>query len=251
MLFIDSDNAMGSRSGDVDDAFALAALIRGGAGIAAIASIHGNTAERRAFENNGRLAAVLGWHGPLLRAAEAAVALRDFKGRIAALGPLTSVVFARSASEIVLVGSNASTRGRWPPLWPHEFNLTKDVEATLAVFRSTVPLTIFPLDVARQLFVTRRELDAISGELGAFLRQGSHRWFRRLRLLKLTGRFPLYDLAAALYLLDCDGLTMERTTATMLPNTLLRFGRGEREVTVCRALNRARLWERFLMLVNG
>ncbi len=71
---------MGSPSGDVDDAFAIAALVRSGIAIAAIASVAGNTPEPRAFENNRRLAEVLGWRGPLLRGgaeARAALAARD------------------------------------------------------------------------------------------------------------------------------------------------------------------------------
>jgi len=246
-VFIDTDNAMGSPSGDVDDAFAIAALVRSGIAIAAMASVAGNTSEPRAFENNARLAEVLGWRGPLLRGGtEARNALATFGGRVAALGPLTNVTAAKRAGEIVIVGANASSRGRWPPRWPHEFNLTKDVSATLELFRSDVPLTIFPLDVARELWVTRRDLDAIPGALGDFLRAGAVRWFRRLRLVKGTGRFPIYDLAAALYLIDENGFTMERTTATMRANTFVEFGSGTREVKVCRALDRQRLWQRFV-----
>ena len=247
MLFIDTDNAMGSPAGDVDDAFAIAALVQSGIPIAAIASVAGNTSEPRAFENNRRLTEILGWRGPLLHGGtEARTALSSFEGRVAALGPLSNVIAATRASEIVIVGANRSSRGRWPPAWPHEFNLTKDVASTLELFRGNVPLTIFPLDVARALWVTRRDLDAIGGPLGDFLRAGAVRWFRRLRLVKGTGRFPIYDLAAALYLLDEDGFTMERTTASMRPNTFIEFGSGTRAVKVCRALDRQRLWQRFV-----
>src|SRR5260370_5272722 len=243
MIFIDTDNAMGSPSGDVDDAFAIAALVRSGIAIAAIASVAGNTPEPRAFENNRRLGEVLGWRGPLLRGgAEARAALAMFDGRVAALGPLTNVTAATRAREIAIVGANTSSRGRWPPRWPHEFNLTKDVSATLELFRSDVPLTIFPLDVARELWVTRRDLDAIRGPLGEYLRAGAVRWFRRLWRVKFTRRLPNYDLAAALYLLDEDGFTMEHTTAAMRPNTFIEFGAGTRQVKECRTLDRQRLW---------
>jgi inosine-uridine nucleoside N-ribohydrolase len=246
-IFIDTDNALGSPTGDVDDAYAIAALVRSGVAIGAISSVAGNTSEPRAFENNRRLADLLGWHGPLLHGgSEARAALATFEGRVAALGPLTNVIAATHASEIVLVGANASSRGRWPPWWPHEFNLTKDVRATRELFRSDVPLTIFPLDVARQLWITRRDLDAINGPLGDYLRTGSARWFRHLLLVRRTRRFAIYDLAAALYLLDADGFTMEHTTAAMRPNTFIEFGAGSREVKVCRALDRVRLWQRFL-----
>ena len=251
MIFIDTDNALGSPSGDVDDAFAIAALVRSGIDIAAIASVAGNTSEPNAFANNQRLAEVLGWRGTLLRGgAEARAALSSFEGRVAAIGPLTNVTAATRAAEIVLVGANASSRGRWPPWWPHEFNLTKDRAAALELFRGDVPLTIFPLDVARQFWVTRRDLDAIAGPLGDYLRAGAARWFRHLLLVRQTFRFAIYDLAAALYLLDEDGFTMERTTAAIRPNTFIEFGTGTREVKVCRMLDRQRLWSRFLAVTS-
>ncbi|HEV7240615.1 MAG TPA: nucleoside hydrolase [Thermoanaerobaculia bacterium] len=248
MLFVDSDNALGSPSGDVDDAFALAALIGSGAEIIGISSVAGNTSEERAFANNQHLCKLLGWSGPLMRGNDAHAVLRTFPGRIVALGPLTNVAHARGASEVIVVGGRLHTIGRWPPVFPHEFNLTKDARAAQAVFATHLPLTIFPLDVARNLWVLERDLLAISGELGEVLRDGARRWFRRLMFLRATRKFAIYDLPAALYALGDDGFTMERTTAVMRQNTFLEFGRGTREVTVCTKLDRARLWERFLTL---
>lgn len=243
---------MGSPSGDVDDAYAIAALVRGAAPVA-IAAVAGNTSAVLAHENNQRLCQLLGYRGPLLRAGHEAVDfLRTFRGRVTALGPLTNVARAMPvASEIIVVGGNATSRGRWPPLWPHEFNLTSDVPATSGVFHSDLPLTIFPLDVARQLYVTRADLDALAGPLGEFLRANTVRWWRHLRLVRMTGRFPIYDLAAALYALDGRGFVMEDTVARMRPNTHLEFGRGVRKVRVCRALDREALWRRAVQLLNG
>lgn len=233
MLFIDSDNAHGSPNGDVDDAFAIAALLEAKAPVVAIASCRGNTSEELAFANNARLARHFGFEGLLLRAQEAREYLREFTGRVLALGPLTNIVDARRVSEIVIVGGNSETRGRWPPLWPHEFNLTQDVAAAHAVFDLDVPLTIFPLNVARTLTMT-------FDEVPDYLREGSRRWFRHLRLVRLTRHFPVYDLAAARYALDPRGFTFIETTALMRPNTLLEFGRGTRRVKLCTALDRAR-----------
>lgn len=235
MLWIDSDNALGSPSGDVDDAFAIAALLCSGADVAGLSSCAGNTSLDLAHANNVRLAKLLGWSGPVLRTPD----LRDFPGRIVALGPLTNIASARAASEIIIVGGNSTSRGRWPPFWPFEFNLTKDRRAALGVFHSHVPLTIFPLNVARQLTIRIEDVPS-------FLREGSRRWFTHLRRVRLTRDFPVYDLAAALYALSPDGFTMQRTTAEMRPNTALRFGRGTREVTLCMSLDRDALWRRFL-----
>ena len=249
-VLIDTDNAMGSPSGDVDDAFAIAALIRSGVHVAAISSVAGNTSEARAHDNNQRLCRILGWRGPLLRGVEVPHFLRSAEPmRILALGPLTNLVGA-PASEIIIVGGNSTSRGRWPPVWPHEFNLTKNRSAAYAVLQSSVPLTIFPLNVARQLFCTRKELDTLKGPVADYLRRGSKRWFRRLRALKLTGRFPIYDLAAALYVVSEDGFTMERTTIDTRANTFIRFGAGSREVLLCRALHRRRLQQRAAELLS-
>ncbi len=250
MFFIDADNALGSPSGDVDDAYAIAAMVRSGAEIAAISSVGGNTPEPLAYENNARLARLLGWHGPILRGSEARSVLRTFPGRILALGPLTNVVVATAASEVMIVGATLHTRGRWPGFWPHEFNLTQDRAATRKVFDSALPLTFFPLDVVRMLSIRKRELDAIEGELGDVIRKGSARWFRHRLLRKASLRFPMSDLIAALYALDEDGLTMEDTTAIMRANTFLEFGKGTRKVRVCTRLDGKKLWERFLVTLR-
>lgn len=255
-LFIYSDNALGSPLGDVDDAFALAALFRSRVAIAAVASVAGNTSEPRAFANNVALAARAGYDGPLLRSGEAAEFLAAAAPlRIVALGPLTNVAAALRAGamhhhEVIVVGGNRSSRGRWPPLWPHEFNLTRDAAAARAVFASALPLTIFPLDLTRQLVATASDLRALGGPLGAYLARGARRWLIRLRLLKGSGRFPIHDLAAALYAIDPHGFEVEETVATMRPNTSIAWGAGTRAVRVCRHFDRDALWGRFVRLLE-
>ena len=129
MLLIDSDNAAGSPRGDVDDAFAIAALLRSGLPVAALASVAGNTSEARAARNNRVLGELCGYGGPYLRGVLAGdvpdrvdrAGLWE-KGplRFLALGPLTNLaaVLDRRISEAVLVGSNLSSRGRFPPGGP-------------------------------------------------------------------------------------------------------------------------------------
>ena len=247
-IFIDSDNGLGSPSGDVDDGFAIAALIKAGAPIAAVAAVGGNTAEELAFQNNAVLCRMLGFEGSRLDGKQARDFLPSFAGRIAAFGPFTNCIGAHMASEIVAVGTTLTTPGRWPPFWPFEFNFTKDKDAARKVFRLEVPLTIFPLDVVRELYVHKQDLDAIPDPFGSFARQETKRWFRHLLLLRQTRRFPIWDLAAALYMLGPDGLTMEDTVAEMRPNTFVEFGRGSRPVKVCTAIRREVLWQRFLSL---
>jgi len=254
-VFIDSDNALGSSFGDVDDAFAIAAILRSGVPVAALASAAGNTSERRAYTNNRDLAERAGYREPLLRGSEVASFLASAPPlRIAALGPLTNIAAAIRAGavhhrEVIVVGGNRSSRGRWPPLWPHEFNLTYDRAAAREVFDSPIPLTIFPLDVARRLSATASDLRDLNGTLGRYLEQGAQRWLARLRLLKGTGHFPIYDLGAALYAIDPEGFTFEDTVATIRPNTSLAWASGERRVKVCTALDRDSLWQRFTRLI--
>jgi inosine-uridine nucleoside N-ribohydrolase len=238
VLFIDSDNALGSARGDVDDAYAIAALLAAKADVVAIGACDGNTSAEQAYRNNLRLASAFGYAGPILRAHESREFLKTFTGRVLALGPLTNIVGATKAAEIVIVGGNSATRGRWPPAWPHEFNLTHDRLAALRVFHLDVPLTIFPLNVARELWIT---IDQVPP---SFL-EATRRWFRYLRFVRLTNRFAIYDLAATLYALDPTGFTLVETTALMRPNTFLEFGRGTRPVKLCTALDREGLWGRF------
>ncbi len=249
-LWIDSDNALGSASGDVDDAYAIAAMIRSGASIRALSPCAGNTTETRALENHRQLASVLRWDGAVVPAPESREALRSFSGRILALGPCTNLIGARQASEVIVVGGNSNSGGRWPPIWPFEFNLTHDRPAARALFQSDLPLTLFPLNVARQLWVTAEDVAMLEGVAGRFLRSGSERWFTHLRRVRMTARFPVYDLAAAMYVLGESGFTFEHTTATMRRNTFLEFHAGTRPVKVCTDLDRARVWRRFVEIFN-
>lgn len=259
MLLIDTDNAAGSRSGDVDDAFAIAALLRSGLPVAAVSSVSGNTSEAMADRNNRVLGGLCGYPGPYLRGVEAGdVADRidraDLQAplRFVALGPLTNLAAILSrCSEAVLVGSNLTSHGRFPPWWPHEFNLTKDRAATRAVFASDLPLTVIPLDVARRLRAGPRELRDLRGPLGDFLRRHSERWSRRSLLLRGSRRFPVFDLAAAGYVLDPSLATVEESRVRLHPNLWLEYGRGERRVRVVRDLDASAIWEWFVQLVNA
>jgi inosine-uridine nucleoside N-ribohydrolase len=257
MLLIDSDNAAGSARGDVDDAFAIAALLRGGLPVAAVASVGGNTSEAEADRNNRVLGRICGYEGPYLRGVEAGeIPDRiDRAGlwaggpfRFVALGPLTNLaaVLDRGAiSEAILVGSNLTSRGRFPPWWPHEFNLTKDWAATRAVFASDLPLTVIPLDVARRLRAGPRELRDLQGPLGDFLRRHSARWSRRSLFLRGSRRFPVFDLAAAAYVLDPALTAVEETRVRLHPNLWVEYGKGERRVKVVRQLEVERVWRWF------
>jgi inosine-uridine nucleoside N-ribohydrolase len=261
MLLIDSDNAAGSPRGDVDDAFAIAALLRSGLPVAGLASVGGNTSEARADRNNRVLGSLCGYSGPYLRGVQAgevpdridrAGLWEEEPLRFLALGPLTNLaaVLDRQIEEAVLVGSNLTSKGRFPPWWPHEFNLTKDPAATRAVFASELPLTLIPLDVARKLKTGPQELRALEGPLGDFLRRSSVRWSRRSLLRRGSRRFLVFDLAAAAYAIDPSLMELEETRVRLHGNLWVEYGAGERRVRVVRDLDTSAIWSRFAKLVQ-
>jgi len=253
MLLIDTDNAAGSPRGDVDDAFALAALLRSGLPVAAVASVAGNTSEARAYRNNRVLGDLCGYRGRYLRGVQAGDVpdrIDRWTGgpvRFLALGPLTNLaaVLDRPIFEAVLVGGNLTSKGRFPPWWPHEFNLTKDRAATRAVFASELPLTIVPLDVARRLRAGPRELRSLAGPLGDFLRRHSARWSRRSLLRRGSRRFPVFDLVAAVYAIEPSLFAAEETWTRLHRNLWVELGKGERRVKVVREFDPRTVWDYF------
>ena len=215
-VFVSSDCALGSRRGDVDDGFAVAALLACAVPLT-LASSHGNTSELEARRNLGRLrdlagrddVAVLAGAGAPASSASAAgrwLAARRQATSIVALGPLSDLAVALDLdpscagrwSEVILVGGNRGSHGRWPPLWPYEFNLTKDRAATAVAVGGIERLIVVPLDRARCLRLQASDLERFrSGRLSEALRAGSRRWLRRNRWLKGRSSFPVWDLLAA------------------------------------------------------
>jgi inosine-uridine nucleoside N-ribohydrolase len=266
MIFVDSDNAMGSRSGDVDDGFALAALLGSGLQVAALASIFGNTSEPDAHRNNETIAALMNFRGELLRGARRKGEESDASSflsrsadvdRVAALGPLTNVAKAieRGAGgrwkEIILVGMNMSSRGKYPHYWPHEFNMTLDRWAAEIVFRSGIPITLFPLDLLSPLRVTRHDLEAIEGAVGTFIRKSSSRWFWRCSILKISSSFRVCDLVAAMYLAAPELYQFEETRLRM--NGRLMVARSDKgnPAKVLRSFDASEVWKRFVTTLNS
>ena len=264
MLYIDSDNALGSLLGDVDDGFALSALFAGYQGkIAAVGSVFGNTSTGKALRNTRFIGMHLGFHGPYVKGAgaaqerptEASRFLVDAKvQRIAALGPLTNVAaalvkdptLADRIEECLLIGSHHKTAGRWPPIFPMEFNLTKDLWATHITFASDIPLTIVPLDVAARLRLQHSDLKQIKGPLGIRLRLYTQPWQMRSRLVKGTAKFPIWDLVGAMYLISPEHFRCEETHARLARNGHVTYGASGRPVKLITGFDVDRVWDRFL-----
>ncbi|MDQ2970003.1 MAG: nucleoside hydrolase, partial [Acidobacteriota bacterium] len=160
-VWVDTDIALGAPAGDVDDGFALAALLAasraGRVELLGISTVSGNASAAEAEDCARAMAAASGVESPVLRgeSAEAAIAGLPEGARIVAIGPLSNVAAALSAAPdlasratLRLVGGNLSSRGILPPLWPHEFNLAHDRRAARAVLSAPWrELVLYPLDV--------------------------------------------------------------------------------------------------------
>jgi len=267
-IFIDSDNGLGSKSGDIDDAYAISAIIKSGREIAAISSVFGNVTEAEAYKNNIAISNLLGFSGNFLHGASSKnsqksqtaeyLAQMNTPLRILALGPLTNIALAMQLNgalinticEIIIVGGNMSTAGRWPPLWPFEFNLTKDKQATKYIFQSALNITLIPLDVAVQMRVGYLQLLKINGSLGEFFLQNSRRWFRRSFWLKGSKKVPLWDLTAAMYLLYPQLFSIQKINTNICDNAFLQFNQGNQKIQVVAGFNKDALWDLFLNTVN-
>ncbi len=253
-LYVDSDNAIAAPRGDVDDAFALAAVLASGVPVAAIGSVAGNTTEPLALAGNRKTADACGYAGSILGRAEAAgfLAARTSPLRVLALGPLTNLAAALASApgcasywtEVVLVGGNRSSLGRWPPFWPFEFNLTKDRAAARSVFACGAPLAVVPLDVAKRLRVGADELDALGGAVGRFLRSGSQRWLKRARRMKLKRTFPVWDLVAAMYVAEPRLFEVCEASASLRGSGRVAWGDG-RPVRIVSGFDPAAVWGAF------
>jgi inosine-uridine nucleoside N-ribohydrolase len=174
-----------------------------------ISAVAGNISAAQAASCARRLVAAAGAQVDVVEAddAPARIAALPDGTRLLALGPLGNVAaaLARDPSlaarvRVSVVGGNLSSRGRWPPLWPFEFNLAKDAAAARALFASTAARAVFPLDVCRALTVGIGELRRIAraSPLGAYLVRHSWRWLAYAPLRYRALRFPLWDLVPAL-----------------------------------------------------
>ncbi len=258
MLFVDSDNALGSRSGDIDDGLALAALIRSRAPLSAIATCFGNTSESEAFSNHVQLAALAGYTGPILRGAatptqesEASAFLAANPGlRVLALGPLTNVAHAirRGAIPSEVIGLVTNYRLATPASRFFDFNHACDSAAMRTVVDSPVPLTIVPLNVARRLRLRFSELPG-NDDIGRYLRQHSARWFRRARWLKASATIPGWDVVPALYAIAPQDFTVKRTTLRLHRWGRASYGTGGRDVNVVTDFDPQACRARFLALL--
>jgi inosine-uridine nucleoside N-ribohydrolase len=268
-VHIDTDVALGAASGDVDDAYALAAILRGPAvQLLKVTTVFGNTSSARAAECARNLIALTGKRVEVIPGADAAGKVSTAAEAIAdlppgtqllALGPLTNIAAALKRDPTVsqritisLVGGNLSSWGRWPPFWPFEFNLAKDPEAARIVFNSPTPRRIYPLDVCCDLTVGPIFLRRLAqgDPLSQALAAGSWRWLARAPLRYGTFGFPLWDLVPALDLLHMLPHAEEKRRLRCEGRGLLVDDGGAEQATCIRGIDPKPALEAFERLLH-
>ncbi|HEY6050915.1 MAG TPA: nucleoside hydrolase, partial [Thermoanaerobaculia bacterium] len=155
-VWVDTDIALGSARGDVDDGFALAALLAaarvGRIELLGISTVSGNAPASEAARCARAIVAAAGSDVPVLRGASppesagdaptvhAALAALPDGCRLVSIGPLSNVAAAIAVApelpgrvSLSVVGGNLSSKGPLSPFWPHEFNLSKDRSSAKAV----------------------------------------------------------------------------------------------------------------------
>jgi purine nucleosidase len=152
-------------------------------------------------------------------------------------GPLTNVAHLLTQTNarpqrIVLMGGSTD-RGNHTPA--AEFNTFADPEAASLVFASGVPVSMFGLNLCRQVLLTQahvREISQLDAVLGGYV-DG----YQRIRSADGSVPMPLYDPCVALHVLRPELFTLQ--SAQVDVELKGEFTRG---MTVCdfKAANRAR-----------
>ncbi len=228
-IIIDTDNALGSAKnkffgGDVDDAFALAYLLKSNVPITSIYSVAGNASSLACHVNNLKLCKIMGSEVPCLvgdTAFEVPLSGSDYL----ALGPLTNLArfikLGYVPARVVMTLGRTNTLGKWPPFWPMEFNLTKNLPAFQSVLAGDFVKVIVPLDVAYQLKLFRLFKNEMQNSiLGKHLWNQSQRWMWRNLLLKGRFSFPVWDLVSAMYLANPEIFQVETGIGYLFENGL-------------------------------
>jgi inosine-uridine nucleoside N-ribohydrolase len=205
-VWIDTDPAVTSGNGEVDDVFALVQALRSPElEIVGISAVHGNASRDHGFAMAKELVARCGRDDVPVYAGcdsaddtadnEATMAMRAALAAgplaIAALGPITTVTVAlahpdtmlANVEEVVFVGGRR--KGLEFLAMPHQtkpfrdFNFEQDVAATQTLLDLGVPLVLAGWESASQLWLTPAHLDDLrdSGDAcAAWLAESARKW---------------------------------------------------------------------------
>jgi inosine-uridine nucleoside N-ribohydrolase len=219
-IWIDTDIALGANRGDVDDGFAIAALLNAAGKaphkikIVGFSIVDGNTDPATSMHC---LSSLINLHlqpngietpncKPTI---DNQIPVMASGSRILALGPLTNVAAmyrrnpedARKA-ELLWVGgvlSRFSLRRKFSDL-----NVRRDPDAAALALKAFPNAIQFPIDVIDQMTANAATLNRIAelGPIGRYISHHSRRWLSSARVRHGRSRFPVWDLVPALYAID-------------------------------------------------
>lgn len=219
-LWIDTDIALGSLTGDVDDGYALAAIVRAVQHqpkrfrLLGVSAVAGNTDAATAHGCAQRLLAAADMTSvPVVTATDAADAIAALPAgtSLVALGPLTNVARALQRDPAIATRSHLRTVGGLLRPWRHPvlrffcLNFRTDPAAARQVLSTAFGLRRnCPLDVVSHLRVGSAELAQVrqTSALGAYLADHTVRWLKQAPWRYASQSFPVWDLVATLDAVD-------------------------------------------------
>lgn len=206
-VWIDTDPALGEPDRDVDDAFALIQAFRTESlHVRGVSAVFGNTSLDRTFPIATTLVRRFGRDPkpPVFAGAAAAsdlgletkasraiaAALRSYRLRIIALGPLTNIATAllhhpELAVQVEFIVAVAGRRpgqrlttGTANPRGHRDLNFELDPDAFRHVLDSGVPIVLTPFELASQVWIDAADLDRLrgGGDAGRLLEPPARRW---------------------------------------------------------------------------
>ncbi len=181
-----------------------------------------------------------------------------------AVGPLTNLALAvgndlegmKSLKKIILMGGAIRTPGNVTP-WA-EFNIYSDPLAAKILFESGIPITLVPLDVTHQVFLTPEAMEnrilPIANTFSRFVTEATgydpeaHRFRKRERVY-------LHDPLAVGAAIDSSLVKTERLCLTVETEGdtwgKLTEGRDGPEINVCLGVDAERFLDLFVSLLKG
>ncbi len=208
------------------------------------------------------------WRASSLRADELlTTSARQYPGEITllAVGPLTNLALGlrqdpegmRKLKEVVIMGGAVRTQGNVTPY--AEFNIFADPWAAEVVFKSGLPITLVPLDVTHQVFLTPRlikeKIEPMNNPFSQFLIEATGYDPASRKFIRGYEAFHLHDPLAVGSTIDPDLVRKERCLLHVETGEGEQYGRTteacgdadeHQKINVCFGVNSAGFLDLFL-----
>ena len=214
-VWIDTDNALGSKSGDIDDGFAIAAALKLCKNIIGFSSTFGNTSSIESKTNTEEIIKLMNFNSEVfLGAADKNDLVTDASKKLAsldepfifvALGPLTNLHAALKLNKklkdkiqmVLWIGTNIQNLPSWRIF---DFNLYNDKNSLKFLLEAGIEITAIPCSVARNIRSKKGDLENLPLSIRGHFMINAARWFKRAFLLKASKTIPVWDLSAIFFL---------------------------------------------------